>query len=402
MFRHAAPVFRSAAQRSLSTQTTSLDNGLRVVSIDNDGPVSSLGLFFNAGSRHENPSALGTSHVLTRLATQSTFNRSSVRLIHDIECTGDFAIRRGRELTSISANVPRTIADSLASLILDVARPRCLEYELRDIAEPLREDTTSALSNPNTLLEDELHSAAYRGSQLGHSLYARGAVSQAQMIEYLFSNWKPEHCVFAGVNVNHDELLSAINKEQDAFKNHVEGFVTPRSNAPSTYHGGESRQVGAGTALRLAVGLKGLSHAEGGNDLQHVITYLLQNQVGCSWKVSSHSYSDSGLISFSTATASGNGSELFSALSSALRGSSFSNSQVEKAKQAVIVSNFTANNNAFGQLSRVALGEGNVEAVTADQVNNAVRNILSSGVTLASQGNLADVPSAASVQSNFA
>ena len=49
-------------------QVTSLDNGLKVASLETFSPKCRLGLFINAGSRHETPDRLGISHVLRNTA----------------------------------------------------------------------------------------------------------------------------------------------------------------------------------------------------------------------------------------------------------------------------------------------------------------------------------------------
>ena len=47
---------------------TTLPNGIRVATESTPGHFSSVGLYVDAGSRHETPSTLGVSHFLDRMA----------------------------------------------------------------------------------------------------------------------------------------------------------------------------------------------------------------------------------------------------------------------------------------------------------------------------------------------
>jgi len=56
-------------------KTTTLPNGLRVISEETYGASSSLGLFIDAGSRFETDSNNGVSHVLEHMAFKTTTKR---------------------------------------------------------------------------------------------------------------------------------------------------------------------------------------------------------------------------------------------------------------------------------------------------------------------------------------
>ena len=52
----------------LHLQVTTLENGLKVASLETHSPKSHLGLFIDAASRHETPSTLGITHALRNAA----------------------------------------------------------------------------------------------------------------------------------------------------------------------------------------------------------------------------------------------------------------------------------------------------------------------------------------------
>jgi predicted Zn-dependent peptidase len=382
---------------SEAVKSTVLKNGLRVVSVDDGTNFSSMGLFIEAGSRHERCNSLGTSHALTRLATYSTFNRSKIRLTHDVENVHAFNICRGREMTAFTASSLRGESAATAGLLVDVARPRCIEYEIRDVAPALNADTVAAQADDCKFLEDELHSAAFRSVGLGRSLYARdaGSLTQEQIIEYLFSNWTASNSVFAATNVDHDEIVSAL-EAQNSFTNHVEGFIQDRATGQQ-YFGGESRRQTNG-AVSLAVAFKGLSATEGGKDVQPVLAQAYATRLGASWCVNSHTYTDNGLLSFSTSAASGAGEGAVEALLSGLK-APVTAEELQAAKTAVEAKTRLQNQEPASRLASIALPGGNVSAVTLDQVNAAAKASLSSKVSMASTGNLARLPSASAIES---
>ena len=49
-------------------QVSTLENGLKVVSLETYSPKSRVGLFINAASRHESSSTLGITHLLRNAA----------------------------------------------------------------------------------------------------------------------------------------------------------------------------------------------------------------------------------------------------------------------------------------------------------------------------------------------
>jgi predicted Zn-dependent peptidase len=361
--------FYGVAAAGKAAEVTVLPNGLKVLSVDNGGPLASLGVVLAAGARHEKCNSLGASHVLSRLASFSTFNRSSVRLTNDLENVHSFQVQRGREATSFSCQVLREEVPSAASLLLDIARPRVLEYEIRDVADAVVADTEEALSSPDLFLEDEVHSTAFRAVGLGRSLYARSAsLTQEQLIGYLFSNWRAEFATVVGVNVPHQQLVDAAGASGN-FKDHVEGFVTPRTLKASEYRGGESRKYSS-DAVHFSLGFRGLSHAEGGKDVQAVLVRLLSKRLGGQWRASSFSYSDAGLITLSSSSsaASATASQIESA-ANALKGASFSQGEVEAAKKAVSAQwGVCLQSSPAALLKTLVFGGANVSAVTADQV----------------------------------
>uniref|UniRef100_A0A8C9BXK7 Ubiquinol-cytochrome c reductase core protein 2 n=1 Tax=Phocoena sinus TaxID=42100 RepID=A0A8C9BXK7_PHOSS len=67
---------------------TKLPNGLVIASLENYAPASRIGLFIKAGSRYEDSSNLGTSHLLRLASSLTTKGASSFKITRGIEAVG--------------------------------------------------------------------------------------------------------------------------------------------------------------------------------------------------------------------------------------------------------------------------------------------------------------------------
>ena len=70
-------------------QVTTLDNGMRVVSEStNTLETASVGVWVNAGARHENKENNGISHLLEHMAFKGTSTRTARDIAEEIENVG--------------------------------------------------------------------------------------------------------------------------------------------------------------------------------------------------------------------------------------------------------------------------------------------------------------------------
>ncbi|CAM9416129.1 unnamed protein product, partial [Hapterophycus canaliculatus] len=70
------------------TLTTTLPNGLRVVSQETYGALCTFGIVVNAGSRLETDENTGTCHLLELMAFKSTQTRSHQQVVSEFEEMG--------------------------------------------------------------------------------------------------------------------------------------------------------------------------------------------------------------------------------------------------------------------------------------------------------------------------
>merc|ERR1719183_2564050 len=102
------------ASGSVAAETTTLPNGVRVVSADLAGHTASIRLRVQGGSKVETDDTAGVAQFLAHAAFKSTSSRSAVKFAMDIEdLGGEFSANATRESVTYSADVLKgNVADA--------------------------------------------------------------------------------------------------------------------------------------------------------------------------------------------------------------------------------------------------------------------------------------------------
>lgn len=153
-------------------QTTQLSAGTKLATLDSVSPVSSLGLFLQGGSSFETSATMGASKVLEAIAFKSaTTNRTTFRLTRELEKLGATAsCVASREHLAFSIDFVKLNSREAVEMLVDsVVNAKYSYWEVRDSLDVVKEQLATAMRNPNTVLTEILHRAAYDGS-LANSL----------------------------------------------------------------------------------------------------------------------------------------------------------------------------------------------------------------------------------------
>lgn len=178
--------------RPSGCRVTTLSNGVRVVTPVNASAkafsandlVTSFGVYFHAGSRHENHRSAGSTHALEALAFRSsTLERSRFRIAQDIERTGgSVGCAAARESLAFTGECMREMAPSLIALVCEAAvRPQIVAYgevsaavddtiraELQDALKVIEYEQQQTMGKDTQLqMVETLHATAYQGNTLG-------------------------------------------------------------------------------------------------------------------------------------------------------------------------------------------------------------------------------------------
>ncbi|XP_031440942.1 mitochondrial-processing peptidase subunit alpha [Clupea harengus] len=216
------PVFASVdGQEQYETKITTLENGLKVASQNKFGEFCTVGILVNSGSRHEVRYPSGISHFVEKLAFSSTAQFGSKdEILMTLEKHGgicDCQTSRDTTMYAVSAEVKGL--DTVVSLLSDaVLQPRLLdeEIEMARMAVRFELEDLNMRPDPEPLLTEMIHAAAYRGNTVGLARFCPvenvEKIDRALLHSYLRSYYCPERMVLAGVGIEHEQLVACARK----------------------------------------------------------------------------------------------------------------------------------------------------------------------------------------------
>lgn len=207
---------RSGQSKALFRQTK-LANGLNIVAIENNSPISRIGVFIRAGPRFELPGQLGASHALRTSAGLSTQKSTHFGITRNIDhIGGTFAVSSTREdLVYVVDAVRDNIGVPLKYLSDTVCRPAFKPWELSDNSSRMKIDRKRMKEAADVRLLELLHVAAFRGG-LSHSLISPGHMigkhDHSLLTDYVQRNFVTSRMAVVGSGVELEELVEAVEK----------------------------------------------------------------------------------------------------------------------------------------------------------------------------------------------
>jgi processing peptidase subunit alpha len=250
---HVPPNVPAAELATPETLLTTLDNGIRVVSQETYGQVSTVGAVAQVGSRFELPYETGTCNLLEVLGFSSTAQLSGLEITNCLQDWGGTPfvnLNREQSLHCIDLLRPN-VEKAVALLAQALLEPQFRPEEIEDAKRALE---FQALDMPPELLLGEgLQVAAYGESQqLGQAHFPASTESLNNLSPETVANfWSRQllhntpGIVLAGAGVRHDKLVEYA----DRFFGHMPGPTSSASTTPSpqvaitrsTYRGGQVR-----------------------------------------------------------------------------------------------------------------------------------------------------------------
>jgi len=244
---------------------TTLDNGLRVAS---DAMPSvetvSLGVWAEAGTRHERPEVNGVAHLLEHMAFKGTEKRSARAIAEEIEAVGGHLnAYTSRENTAYYAKL---LAEDLP-LGLDIIAD-ILQHSVFDPEELAREravvlqEIGQAEDTPDDIIFDRFQETAYPDQAIGRPVLGTAAIigemAPAAVRDYMRSHYSADRLVLAAAGkVDHDRLVDLAARAFDTLPRRCDEPVEEAS-----YQGGEFREERDLEQLHLVLGFPGLAYAD--------------------------------------------------------------------------------------------------------------------------------------------
>ncbi|XP_014260575.1 mitochondrial-processing peptidase subunit alpha [Cimex lectularius] len=203
------------------TQITTLPNGLRVASENKFGQFCTIGVIIDSGSRYEVAYPSGVTHFLEKLAFSSTTSYADKdKILHELEKHGGICdCLASRDTFIYATSADRRGYDTVVKILGDVIlRPQLTNAEINLASQYIKFELENLMTRPEqeALLTDMIYAAAYRDNTLGLPKICPAdnisMVTRNVILTFLKSHYHPKRMVVAGVGIDHNQLVEAVQK----------------------------------------------------------------------------------------------------------------------------------------------------------------------------------------------
>ncbi len=257
---------------------TTLDSGLRVVSVDMPGlETAAVGVWVDAGARCESAEHNGISHLLEHMAFKGTHRRNALQIAEEIESVGGYLnAYTSREHTAFVARVLKEHVPLAVDILADILQHTTMpDDELEREREVVIQEIAQVHDTPDDLVFDLFQETAYPDQPLGRSILGTaervGGFSRDAIAGYMAEHYGAERMVVvAAGRVDHDALIALAGEAFDSLPHRARGSVDP-----ADYRGGDGRQNRDLEQVHLVMGFNGVSYTDPDFYAQQVLATAL-------------------------------------------------------------------------------------------------------------------------------
>jgi predicted Zn-dependent peptidase len=304
----------------MSVNLTELDNGLRVVSHRMPHlETASVGVWLDAGARHERAEEHGLAHLIEHMAFKGTSRRSAARIAEEIEAVGgDLNAGTSMEHTAYVARVLKAdtglALDIIADILLDSTfEPAELEREKVVIAQEI----AAANDAPDDIVFDLVQESAFPDQPVGRPILGTaasvGAFTSEGCRAFLARQLRPGALVVGAAGaVEHEAVVEQAGR---LFGHLAPGGAEPA--VPARYVGGDLRRERDLEQAHIVLAFEGVSYlAEDafaaqvlagalGGGMSSRLFQKVREERGLAYSIYAFAagYRDTGLFGISSATA---------------------------------------------------------------------------------------------------
>lgn len=466
-------IYATVKEEHRTTKVTVLSNGLKVASENRFGQFCTVGVLIDSGPRYEIAYPSGISHFLEKLAFASSKTyKNKDQIMLTLEKHGGICdCQASRDTFVYAASAERHGLDTVVQILGDIVlRPQVAQEEVNAARQMIQFELESLLTRPEQepILLDMIHAAAYRNNTLGLPKICPkeniNLIDRKILLEYLRHHYTPNRMVVAGVGVEHEDLVSAVQKyfvdeksvweeEQQWKKENVfagkpvnavdasiaqytGGYILEECNVP--VYAGPS---GLPELSHVVIGLEGCSHQDsdfvamcvlnmmmgGGNSFsaggpgKGMYTRLYTNVLNrYHWLYSAtaynHAYADTGLFYIHASCTPSYVKDMVEIIVHEMvtMASSIMDGELARAKkqlQSMLLMNLEQRPVVFEDIGRQVLATGSrkrpeyfiqaIERISKDDIKNVARRLLKSPPSVAARGEVRTVPSIGDIQAGL-
>ncbi|MEM1345277.1 MAG: pitrilysin family protein [Pseudomonadota bacterium] len=248
----------------MSVEITTLANGFRIVTEPMPLGSATLGIWIEAGARHERAEQNGIAHFLEHMAFKGTTRRSALKIAEEIEDVGGYLnAYTSRERTAYYARVlPENVGLAL-DILADILRdPSLAEDEIETERGVILQEIGQSRDTPDDVIFDWLQETAYPDQPMGRAILGPPervrSFSRADLAGFIGAHYAPERMVLSAAGaVDHAQVV----KLAEAMFGDM--APSPRAAEPSAaYKGGEHRVEKALEQAHFALALPAPAYRE--------------------------------------------------------------------------------------------------------------------------------------------
>ncbi|XP_054162372.1 arginine--tRNA ligase, cytoplasmic-like [Oppia nitens] len=213
--------FATITNEDNETKVTTLGNGFRVASQNKFGQFCTVGIVIDSGSRYEVSHMSGISHFLEKLAFNSTADlKNKDQVMRNLEKFGGICdCQSSRDTLIYATSIDSRGLEFVIHLLSEVVlRPQITDEEIA-LAKQMIEFELEDLDmkpDPEPILFELIHSAAYRGNTLGLPKFCNKEslplIDRKVLFDYIKTYHIPSRMVLAGVGIEHEKLVELAEK----------------------------------------------------------------------------------------------------------------------------------------------------------------------------------------------
>lgn len=149
-----------------------LSNGLRMVHLPMESPVSYCGFAINAGTRDEEPDEFGLAHFVEHLLFKGTNKRKSWHILNRMENVGgELNAYTTKEETFVYSIFMEEHFSRAFELLTDlIFHSQFPAHEIEKEVDVILDEINSYEDNPSELIFDEFENLLFNGHALGHHI----------------------------------------------------------------------------------------------------------------------------------------------------------------------------------------------------------------------------------------
>ncbi len=418
---------------ALDIKQSKLSNGMVVIT-DHMPSVEtvSLGVWVNAGTRHEAAEINGISHLLEHMAFKGTERRTAQAIAEEIEAVGGLLnAYTSRDHTAYYAKILKEDTGLGIDILADILQHSSLDPdELAREQAVVVQEISQAIDTPDDIIFDHFQATAFPQQAVGRPVLGTAELvrsfSRKTVAGYMRDHYGSGTMILAAAgNLNHDSIVAEAER-------HFSGLAPARagSEEPARYEGGDYREERDLEQVHVVLGFDGVAYEDPDYYAMSVLSGLLgggmssrlfqevRERRGLAYSVYSfsQSLSDGGLFSIYAGTGADESAEVVPVICEEVRKvmKSVTAEEVRRSRaqiKAGILMGLESTNARCEQLARQLMVHGRIqsieevvariEAVDEAAVVKVANRLFTTPPTFAAIGPLENVADYASIRESL-